>query len=84
MKENFKRTVKGYLIWIWNNAFFVGIPMAAKDHNIISVIVLVLLWFFTGHLIVEAFRVLKIEHIYSAPAGIAKEIPWKEEKTNEK
>lgn len=30
MKENFKRTVKGYFIWIWNNAFFVGIPMAAK------------------------------------------------------
>ncbi|MEE1255576.1 MAG: hypothetical protein UHN47_03570 [Lachnospiraceae bacterium] len=91
-----KRIVKGYFIWILNNALLLAWLMVAKeilheksDMNILAVMALVLLWFATGQFIVAAFTVVRIEHVYSAPAEIAKEIPVevreeKEEKTNEK
>ena len=82
-----RRIFKGYSVWILNNALLltgiVGVKesMAVPDiSHIIATSIIVLLWFATGHFIVEMFCVEKIEHIKLEPTGIAKEIPWNADK----
>lgn len=82
-----KKAIKGYLIWISNNALlltnFYSIEKAIAVQSteyIIATIIISLLWFVTGHLIVGRFCVEKIELIELEPIGVAKEVPYKEEK----
>jgi hypothetical protein len=80
-----KRVIKGYFIWIANNALLLTniysiekVILTKSKEYIIASIILSLLWFITGHIIVGMFCVDKIEKVTLEPLGVAKEIPFKE------
>lgn len=82
-----KRILKGYFIWISNNALLLTALycmekaiVTQSTEYIVATVIISLLWFTIGHIIVSMFCMVdKIVDVKLEPIGVAKEISSEEE-----